>query len=64
MKYVIKVSMWGSFPGSPDHDYYVCVDENEQIGDAILNMLHKAKCPRFDTFNETKPFIYKLHKVK
>ena len=47
MKFIIGVHMHGSFPGSPDHDYYVTDD---YVGTLILGNLKRSK--RFDTREE------------
>jgi len=47
MKYIIKVSMYGCFPGSPDHDYYVV---DECLGFLIEGNLRRSKS--FDTEEE------------
>jgi len=47
MKYIIKVSIYGSFPGSPDHNYYVVDD---YLGALIEGNLRR--CKSFDTEEE------------
>jgi len=47
MKFIIGVHMYGSFPGSPDHDYYVV---DEYVGNLILGNLKRSKI--FDTREE------------
>jgi len=47
MKYIIKISMYGSFPGSPDHDYY---SVDERTHDKIIKLMFRFK--RNDTLEE------------
>lgn len=49
MKTIIGYHMFGSFPGSPDHDYYFV---DEETANDILNLLKLSKSLKFDTMED------------
>jgi hypothetical protein len=58
MRYIIKMSLYGSFPGSPDHNYF---EVDEATFDNIRDLVHQFG--RHDTFEEISGFeIIKLPK--